>query len=363
MDGARRMIRLALVFTSMLAAAPSAQDQAAEICLEDSVGCLLAWEDQHGWGQFTHFSVEPGSRCASVPPTPPWSLYPAHEGTDFTRERFAATLALVRGNAIPGLDLERYGGLCDADLCALAELTELRHLRVATVYDLFFPDSVLSDEGFLSLAGLGQLETLAVNHLGRVDDVTISKVVSELPRIDEVRLWGIAGVGSQEVASACDAAGPIRLELEWMAGCDAELIGLLPNAAVVRHLSLAGNRWLDDAAAAGLARFESLEVLDVSRTELAAAGLAHVARLPKLRSLSMRSLGSEALPAFDVVVRSETLLALDLSGCEWLGRAEIELLFEADRLRVLQLGRCLQLRLSDIERLRKALPECEVLNR
>jgi hypothetical protein len=223
-----------------------------------------------------------------------------------------------------------YTTVQDADLAAIGELPALRELSLS--------GATITDAGLALVAAAPKLEVLDLSGCDRITPAGLAALGGGLAELDlsnidldddglralaPLKLRRFQAANARRVTAAGWASFDVeRLEIAraFAVGVSTELLARIGRAGKIRRLEI---KALDDdglVALSAAATLAELEVSDASR--VTDRGLAALAQVPALRSLTLGQLAASRWPAGFPALAALTLLDIDLrSSCaDGLGR-------------------------------------------
>jgi internalin A len=202
--------------------------------------------------------------------------------------RLLALAALLVSSGIPAFGQipegmqHRSSPLRDADLAKLSPETEVLWLRGQMGYGM----DQISDAGIRHLAKLPKLRVLHAGALGLTDQSL--ETIGQLTNLEKLSLDSnaITGEGLKKLAGL----KKLRvLNLDFNRDFDPIRIGDLGPGVPLHELLMRNSKTVNDSLLKTLSRFEHLETLYLSErySDVSDAGLAHLAKLTKLRNLDL----------------------------------------------------------------------------
>ncbi|KIZ03529.1 hypothetical protein MNEG_4431 [Monoraphidium neglectum] len=216
-------------------------------------------------------------------------------------------------------------------------------LRLAAVEVFDCQDATLADDtlaGFLGSTGpqiLSQIHAVDVKRCHYVGRPLLAFLRSSCPALR--RLSASRWTDSITLAAICRLAALEELDLSHADGLDDGGLAALTTLPRLRSLTLAGCRWVGDAGCATLAKITTLEALSLAGTAAGPAALDHLSALPRLRRLDLSGCARIDGDALSCVARISSLEALELrdpGGA--VGAAGLRHVAALPRLRELDLG-------------------------
>ena len=311
-----------------------------------------------------------------------------HLGRGFTDEQWCREdlYALDRGATAGLVTRIHLAHICNKDLKIVGKLTNLRQLQVRA--------SGIRDDGLSPLADLPKLEVLDLGRnleeefLGRglvhvrtepLRELVLDKIgntyagrnadaapipvetAEAIARFDKLRRLELSN--NRFAAKAFAPLGTLA-NLERLDCNDVGLgnahAGFLSGLSALQELRLWDNPGLGDAAVQHIARCSRLQTLWLARTRVTNDGLGRLADLGELEVLDIRKtrVTAEGLAALSRL----PLKRLEL-GSKRLTEDAIEPLSTMHGLRTLVLTKDTPISAAGVERLQRALPDCEVTKR
>ncbi len=253
----------------------------------------------------------------------------------------------------------RGSGIGDAGAMYLAKCTSLRDLDIGQVITVVPSDyttrPAITDRGVKYLSRITTLERLSL-YGTRVSDEGLA-ILRDLGSLHELDISAsqVSGKGLKHLEKLPHLAALNVSNLKISKGLSS--IGRMPN---IKDLNLSSTD-VDGDGLRHLASLEKLGKLDLSDTAVDDNGMVHVAKLTRLNELSLyqtkvTDVGLRHLVGLkDIQVLDIRYTALSDKGMADLARMR--------SLRELRLYGCTGISDGAIERLRKALPACEVVTR
>jgi internalin A len=271
-------------------------------------------------------------------------------------EKAGGVLTRDSGGRVVAVDL-RSSWITDSDMPRIAELRDLRQLDVSLTR--------ISDRGLRALKTAPAIEDLNLYFVEQVSDESTAifrnwKHLKRLnlhgTKITDATLEILEGVPSLE-----------WLDIGWAQITDTGL-DHLSSLNNLRSLATGGNK-LTGAALQVLRQLPQLEYLDIGGTQrtdsglwsmlLTEEGLQAIASVTELRELRLAGTSITG-PGITILKALSKLERLNLQGCKRLGEDAAETLAGFQQLRILDLKDS-SLTASAIQRIRAALPRCQVL--
>ena len=240
----------------------------------------------------------------------------------------------------------------------LADLAAIRSLRELNIGQVVVrpapgskPGSPAADEGFARLAALPRLEKLIIKGFPRLTDAGMARLLAGLPGLTMLYLDG----GPPTLTATTQAVARHHPDLESLAVrqtgvADADLPAIaglgrlrsidlgktaVTDAGIAHLRPLRGlmsvvldDTGVGDASLEVVAEWPEVWQLLATKTKITDAGLAHLARLPKLRTLFVggSSLSDAGMPALGRVAGLERLILDQASGLTDEGLASLRAL-------------------------------------
>jgi hypothetical protein len=211
-------------------------------------------------------------------------------------------------------------------------------IRPGEVYRLLVQSAATDPQiaGLARLNGLTALQSLVLNMCGRLTDNGL-ECLRDLGGLRSLYLAGCEQLSDDGLVHLGGLTALQTLDLSWCRRLTDRGLAHLDGLAALQNLDLGGCELLTDEGLARLGRIGALESLMLSRCErLTDDGLRSLRDLSGLRILS-------------------------LNGCRRLTDAGLTHLHAVSSLQSLYLLGCSRLTDAGLERLRKALPTCEIL--
>jgi hypothetical protein len=177
--------------------------------------------------------------------------------------------------------------------------------RLSGLTCLIFDNTIVSERALAKLPAMENLEKLCVI-TETLDDDGVSHI-ARIPGLKELRLYGTIGNRSMETLSTMDTLQALFINGRYLSD-----VGLshLPAMSRLRELVLSKANYTEQGLR-HLAAMPALEKLDVLGFEIDVEGAAHIAAIPRLRSLALNRAITDAAAA--QLARSQSLEDLNLS--------------------------------------------------
>lgn len=265
-------------------------------------------------------------------------------------------------------------GFGDADLAPVLARCDLNVLAIAW-------NKRITDKGLQGLERQTHLGVLELENISKLWAPTVQRI-AKLPALTKLELkscdgWLGDGLGdlttvqrlsleSAEIGKhALMQLGKLQLEaldLTYVRATDDEVLEQVAHSTALRELGFSHCESITGKGVLSIARCRSLRVLDLSECPLVdEAALKTVAALPELRVLTVTNNKSMTDAVARVLGESTTLEELDLYGCWKLHDDALRSLARVKTLRSLSLTGCNPLTDAGIAELRRALPDCRVI--
>jgi hypothetical protein len=197
-------------------------------------------------------------------------------------------LTLRRLSKLPALEAIDLRGNMEAGDMTLAVLGGLPHLRAVK-----HRSSVVTDEGLAELAKSGTLDSLLAQDFAITN--ASGQHLASLAGLTSLEVFRCQGFGSEGVLALAPLKKLTRLTLRDLPEVGNDGLAVLAELPELKRLYLHELASVSDDGLAHLAPTSQLEVLDVwSVPRLTDATAGVIARLPKLRELSIRETGLTA---------------------------------------------------------------------
>ncbi len=210
---------------------------------------------------------------------------------------------------LPRLRFLRFDGRDRLTPEVIGHIAKIPALRSLEIYNC---DSGAPAEAYAQLAALDELTGLALSSETNLTPELL-RTFPCLPRLTRLR-FGNPNFGDAEILAALTEVEFSRLETLNLEACQANGTSLSAfRGAPLRELRL--NR-LNDEGAALAAQFSGLEILIAREPQLTGAGLAQLARLPKLRELGLARLDGLGDADLATLGSMKQLTELNLGGSQ-----------------------------------------------